>query len=70
VLMFKAMAPVAVRRNDTALPKKTLNLSLEWVKGEVSTSEAQKRFGNKSVNATIYRMGIALRQAYRQGLLK
>jgi hypothetical protein len=62
------MAPPVARQNH--VPKPIIDLALKWMKGDLSTSEAQKRFGNKSVNATIYRMGIALRQAYRQGLLK
>lgn len=52
------------------LPKNTLIVAIEWATGRLPTYEAQERIKAKSVNQTIYTMGRALRQAYRDGVLK
>ena len=52
------------------VPKATVDLALKWVRSESRTSEVMAKLGVKSVNQTIYTMGRALRQAYRDGILK
>jgi hypothetical protein len=47
-----------------------MELSLAWMRDEVSTSEVQRRLKTKATCPTIYRMGVAIRQSYREGLLK
>ena len=52
------------------VPKATVELALKWIRQESKTSEVMKRLGVNSVNQTIYTMGVALRQAYQDGILK
>jgi hypothetical protein len=39
------------------------------MRGEVSNVDAMKELGVKQVNQLAYKMGIALRQAYKEGML-
>lgn len=39
------------------------------MRDEVSTGKVQEKLGHKSVNTAVYNLGIALRQAYRCGML-
>lgn len=56
------------RKNHVS--RKVMDLALQWMRDEVSTSEVQKRVSCKSVNQAVYRMGIAIRQAKRMGMLR
>ena len=50
------------------LPKATVRLALDWMKGDVSNGEVRRKMGT-STNIAVYRMAVALRQAYDDGLL-
>lgn len=50
------------------LPKSTVSLSVAWMKGEVSNGEVCEKLGT-STNIAVYRMAVALRQAYKAGII-
>jgi hypothetical protein len=66
--MAATVSPRKFRLND--VPEPMIKLSLDWIRGGIPTCEAQRLCGNKSVNTTIYRMAVALREAHRQGRLQ
>jgi hypothetical protein len=71
--MYQSMASPVMRKGN--VPKQVVNLALRWMQGKITTLEVQKRFANEagqpqSVNVTIYRMGVGLREAYRKGRLR
>ena len=51
------------------LPKATVRLALDWMKGDVSNGEVRLKMGGISTNIAVYRMAVALRQAYGDGLI-
>ena len=53
-----------------AVPKPFMRLALQWMRDEISTSQVQKHLGVKQSSQAIYRLGIALRAAQREGLVK
>lgn len=46
-----------------------MELALGWMRDEITTTQAQRMLKCSSVNQTVYRMAIAIRQARREGLL-
>jgi hypothetical protein len=58
------------KKQTNRVTKRQLSTAMEWVADRAKTSTVQKKLKYRSVNHTIYCMAIALRQAYRDGLLK
>jgi hypothetical protein len=47
-----------------------IELALGWLSDEVTISQVSSVLGSKSHGAALYRMAVALREAYRAGILK
>ena len=58
---------MAVKRNSVS--KSTLTLAVGWMKDSVTTTAAQKQLKCGSISQTIYKLGIALREAARKGMI-
>jgi hypothetical protein len=55
--------------STSIIPDTTLKLAVRWMRGELSNSDVQKELGIRQVSQLGYKMGIALRQAYRDGII-
>jgi hypothetical protein len=62
--------PSKAGQKARTLPKRQVEIALKWMRDEIGMGEASAQMNIHSITNTVYRMGIALRQAYRQGLLK
>jgi len=56
------------RKSD--IPTSTKKLAVEWMRDKVTTGEVAVRLGVKQTSQAIYKMGMALREACRDGLIK
>lgn len=52
------------------IPKVVQELAVKWARDQITTAQLSDGIGSKTVNHTIYRAGVALREAVRAGLLK
>lgn len=50
--------------------KATIELALKWVSGSITTTDVRKKLGYTQTAQTTYKMGAALREAFRSGKLK
>jgi hypothetical protein len=50
--------------------KAAMKTALQWLRGEITTKEAKDRLNVKQVSQAVYKIGIALRAAFRADLLK
>ena len=46
-----------------------IRLSIQWMKDQTTTTEAMEQLKVKQVSQAVYKMGIALRAAWRKGML-
>ena len=52
------------------VPKAVIACALAWMRGEMTTKQATEKLKVKQVSQAVYKIGIALRAAFRAGLLK
>lgn len=56
-----------VKRN--AVNKTTMRLAIAWMRDEITTSEAARKLECQQVSQVVYKLGIALREASREGMI-
>lgn len=49
---------------------KIIALAVSWMRGEITTREAKEKLGYTQTSQTVYKMGVALREAWKKGLVK
>lgn len=66
-LLDKALSSTTKRQSKVSM--EDVELAIAYVMGKVNTVQISKAYGNTSKTTCVYRMAVALKRAYKEGLL-